>query len=107
MDFFTSDEGTQKALLEIASLLVVSQPLNSLLFAADGVLSGGMGSPSSWDLQSTVLRGVGGTDSPPGDARDPLGGPNRRCRGVDLAPGRVVLGVIAGAIRAMTRCNAT
>ena len=40
VNFFTSDEGTQTALLEIASLLVVSQPLNSLVFAADGVLQG-------------------------------------------------------------------
>jgi len=39
-DFFTNDEGTQLELLAISSLLVLSQPLNSLVFAADGVLQG-------------------------------------------------------------------
>jgi Na+-driven multidrug efflux pump len=39
-DLFTNDEGTQLALLGVSSLLVLSQPLNSLVFAADGVLQG-------------------------------------------------------------------
>ena len=40
LDFFTSDSGTQSALAEILPLIVVAQPLNSLVFAADGVLQG-------------------------------------------------------------------
>jgi putative MATE family efflux protein len=39
-EFFTSNSGTQAALLDIAMLLVIAQPLNSLVFAADGVLQG-------------------------------------------------------------------
>ena len=40
LDFFTSDAGTQAALSEILTLIVVAQPLNSLVFAADGILQG-------------------------------------------------------------------
>jgi putative MATE family efflux protein len=40
LDFFTSDEGTQAALSEILTIIVLAQPLNSIVFAADGVLQG-------------------------------------------------------------------
>lgn len=40
LNFFTSDEGTQQALTEVLTLIVIAQPLNSLVFAADGVLQG-------------------------------------------------------------------
>ena len=53
--FFTSDSGTQTALLEIASLLVVSQPLNSLVFAADGVLQGASEFP--YQAKSMIVSG--------------------------------------------------
>jgi len=53
--FFTSDSGTQTALLEIASLLVVSQPLNSLVFAADGVLQGASEFP--YQAKSMIISG--------------------------------------------------
>ena len=39
-ELFTSNSSTQAALLDIAMLLVIAQPLNSLVFAADGVLQG-------------------------------------------------------------------
>ena len=57
--FFTSDEGTQTALLEIASLLVLSQPLNSLVFAADGVLQGASEFP--YQAKSMLLSGLVGS----------------------------------------------
>ncbi|VEU40707.1 unnamed protein product [Pseudo-nitzschia multistriata] len=59
VDGFTSDRGTQAALLEIASLLVVSQPLNSLVFAADGVLQGASEFP--YQAKSMVVSGVAGS----------------------------------------------
>ena len=40
LNFFTSDDATQTALSEILTIIIVSQPLNSLVFAADGVLQG-------------------------------------------------------------------
>ena len=57
--FFTSDDGTQKALLEIASLLVISQPLNALVFAADGVLQGASEFP--YQAKSMALSGLFGS----------------------------------------------
>ena len=57
--FFTSDEGTQTALLEIASLLVLSQPLNSIVFAADGVLQGASEFP--YQAKSMALSGLVGS----------------------------------------------
>lgn len=59
VNFFTSDEGTQRALLEIAALLVVSQPLNSLVFAADGVLQGASEFP--YQAKSMALSGLVGS----------------------------------------------
>lgn len=40
LNFFTSDQGTQTALSEILTIIVLAQPLNSIVFAADGVLQG-------------------------------------------------------------------
>jgi putative MATE family efflux protein len=40
LSFFTSDEGTQVALAEILTIIVLAQPLNTIVFAADGVLQG-------------------------------------------------------------------
>ena len=59
-DFFTNDEGTQMHLLAISSLLVFSQPLNSLVFAADGVLQGAAEFPyqaKTMSLSATVAAG--------------------------------------------------
>jgi len=39
-DIFTRDSNTRKALSEILPLIVVAQPLNALVFAADGVIQG-------------------------------------------------------------------
>ena len=40
LDFFTTDGSTKAALKELLPLLIVAQPLNSFVFAADGVLQG-------------------------------------------------------------------
>jgi len=40
LDFFTTDGSTQAALNELLPLLILAQPLNSFVFAADGVLQG-------------------------------------------------------------------
>ena len=40
LSFFTADSSTQAALDPVLTLLILSQPLNSLVFAADGVLQG-------------------------------------------------------------------
>ncbi len=40
LNFFTSDTGTQQALSEILTIIVLAQPLNSIVFAADGILQG-------------------------------------------------------------------
>ncbi|KAL3935564.1 MAG: hypothetical protein SGBAC_008943 [Bacillariaceae sp.] len=40
LGLFTSDAGTQAALSEILALIILAQPLNSLVFAADGILQG-------------------------------------------------------------------
>lgn len=40
LDFFTTDKATKEALAPILSLIILSQPLNSLVFTADGVLQG-------------------------------------------------------------------
>jgi Na+-driven multidrug efflux pump len=55
IDFFTSDTGTQNALLEIAGLIIFSQPLNSLVFAADGVLQGASEFP--YQAKSMLISG--------------------------------------------------
>jgi len=53
--FFTSDTGTQHALLDIAGLIIFSQPLNSLVFAADGILQGASLFP--YQAKSMVISG--------------------------------------------------
>lgn len=40
LDLFTSDKATQVELSEILTIIIFAQPLNSLVFAADGVLQG-------------------------------------------------------------------
>jgi len=55
VNFFTSDTGTQNALLEIAGLIIFSQPLNSLVFAADGILQGASLFP--YQAKSMVISG--------------------------------------------------
>mmetsp|Transcript_6449 Transcript_6449/g.7428 ORF Transcript_6449/g.7428 Transcript_6449/m.7428 type:complete len:632 (-) Transcript_6449:98-1993(-) len=55
VNFFTSDTGTQHALLEIAGLIIFSQPLNSLVFAADGILQGASLFP--YQAKSMVISG--------------------------------------------------
>jgi putative MATE family efflux protein len=40
LDFFTNDEATQAILSKILALIILAQPLNSIVFAADGVLQG-------------------------------------------------------------------
>jgi Na+-driven multidrug efflux pump len=55
IDFFTSATGTQNALLEIAGLIIFSQPLNSLVFAADGVLQGASEFP--YQAKSMLISG--------------------------------------------------
>ncbi|KAL9186592.1 hypothetical protein ACHAXT_005830 [Thalassiosira profunda] len=39
-DFFTSDEGTRIELGKLLTIVILAQPLNSFVFAADGVLQG-------------------------------------------------------------------
>ena len=40
LDFFTTDEATKTALRELLGIIIFAQPLNSFVFAADGVLQG-------------------------------------------------------------------
>eukprot|EP00579_Thalassiosira_antarctica_P020658 CAMPEP_0201966688 /NCGR_PEP_ID=MMETSP0904-20121228/11584_1 /ASSEMBLY_ACC=CAM_ASM_000553 /TAXON_ID=420261 /ORGANISM="Thalassiosira antarctica, Strain CCMP982" /LENGTH=548 /DNA_ID=CAMNT_0048513971 /DNA_START=55 /DNA_END=1701 /DNA_ORIENTATION=+ len=40
IDFFTSDEGTRIELSKLLTIVLLAQPLNSFVFAADGVLQG-------------------------------------------------------------------
>mmetsp|Transcript_15157 Transcript_15157/g.33085 ORF Transcript_15157/g.33085 Transcript_15157/m.33085 type:complete len:602 (+) Transcript_15157:159-1964(+) len=39
-DFFTSDDGTRAELGKLLTIVILAQPLNSFVFAADGVLQG-------------------------------------------------------------------
>mmetsp|Transcript_22641 Transcript_22641/g.46622 ORF Transcript_22641/g.46622 Transcript_22641/m.46622 type:complete len:313 (-) Transcript_22641:76-1014(-) len=39
-DFFTSDEGTRRELGKLLAIVILAQPLNAFVFAADGVLQG-------------------------------------------------------------------
>lgn len=56
LDLFTDDTGTRTALLNISALIVVAQPLNSLVFAADGVLQGASEFP--YQAKSMALSGI-------------------------------------------------
>lgn len=40
LNFFTTDEATQSALKPLLGILILAQPLNSFVFAADGVVQG-------------------------------------------------------------------
>ena len=40
LNFFTSDVPTQQALASIVPILILAQPLNSFVFAADGIIQG-------------------------------------------------------------------
>ena len=56
LDLFTSDTGTKLALSQILTLIVLAQPLNSLVFAADGVLQGASEFP--FQAKSMALSGA-------------------------------------------------
>ena len=56
LDFFTSDPGTQYALGEILGLIIFAQPLNSIVFAADGVLQGASEFP--YQAKSMAISGI-------------------------------------------------
>jgi putative MATE family efflux protein len=58
LTFFTSDVGTQAALAEILALIIIAQPLNSLVFAADGILQGA--SEFTFQAKSMALSGATG-----------------------------------------------
>ena len=57
-DIFTRDPLTQASLSEILPLLVVAQPISSLVFAADGVLQGASEFP--YQARAMVLSGLTG-----------------------------------------------
>ncbi len=40
IDFFTSDEGTRIELTKLLAIIILAQPLNAFVFAADGVIQG-------------------------------------------------------------------
>jgi len=40
VNFFTADKSTQEALASIVPIIILAQPLNSFVFAADGILQG-------------------------------------------------------------------
>ena len=40
IDFFTADEGTRIELSKLLTIVILAQPLNAFVFAADGVLQG-------------------------------------------------------------------
>jgi Na+-driven multidrug efflux pump len=56
LGIFTSDPGTQVALSSILSLIVIAQPLNSLVFAADGILQGA--SEFAYQAKSMLVSGA-------------------------------------------------
>lgn len=53
LNFFTTDLPTQQALAPLLSLLVIAQPLNAIVFAADGVLQGA--SEFKYQAQTMIL----------------------------------------------------
>ena len=57
-DIFTKDEATREALSQIMPLLVLTQPVNSLVFAADGVLQGAAEFP--FQARAMALSGLTG-----------------------------------------------
>ena len=56
LDLFTKDPATQAALVTILPLIVIAQPLNSLVFAADGVLQGA--SQFSFQARAMAISGA-------------------------------------------------
>jgi Na+-driven multidrug efflux pump len=56
LDLFTQDPATRGALREILPLIVLAQPLNALVFAADGVLQGAAEFP--FQARAMILSGL-------------------------------------------------
>ena len=56
LDFFTSDAATQAYLSRILAIIILAQPLNTLVFAADGVLQGA--SAFSYQAKAMALSGT-------------------------------------------------
>jgi putative MATE family efflux protein len=56
LNLFTSDANTRAALAEILTLIVIAQPLNSVVFAADGILQGA--SEFKFQAKSMALSGA-------------------------------------------------
>jgi Na+-driven multidrug efflux pump len=56
LDFFTSDEATQAILSKILAIIILAQPLNSIVFAADGVLQGA--SEFAYQAKAMALSGA-------------------------------------------------
>jgi putative MATE family efflux protein len=59
--FFTRDPGVRSALDEILPLIILAQPLNALVFAADGVLQGASEFP--FQAKSMALSGLTGVST--------------------------------------------
>ena len=57
LDLFTQDITTQRELQEILTIIILAQPLNSLVFAADGVLQGA----SEFPFQAKAMAVSGST----------------------------------------------
>jgi Na+-driven multidrug efflux pump len=56
LDFFTNDRATQAYLSRILGIIILAQPLNSLVFAADGVLQGA--SEFTYQAKAMALSGA-------------------------------------------------
>jgi putative MATE family efflux protein len=56
LNFFTSDVATQATLSKILALIILAQPLNSLVFAADGVIQGA--SEFTYQAKAMAISGV-------------------------------------------------
>lgn len=61
LDFFTKDAATQNALKPLLSIIILAQPLNSFVFAADGILQGA--SQFSYQAKAMVISVVVGISS--------------------------------------------
>jgi putative MATE family efflux protein len=60
VDFFTGDEGTRVELGKLLAIVIFAQPLNSFVFAADGVLQGAEEFPyQAKAMALSVFTGVG------------------------------------------------
>jgi Na+-driven multidrug efflux pump len=56
LNFFTRDVETQAALSKILALIILAQPLNSLVFAADGVIQGA--SEFTYQAKAMAISGI-------------------------------------------------